>query len=916
MSATTGATAFHNPSDLTHDIDLLSAALARVYGNHCGTEAAAEFEQLAECCRQADFSGADPFAQPRAHVRSMSDDDIHELLKALTIRFHLVNKAEQVQIARINHDRERCSSIDAPRAESIAEAIHTLKERGLSIEQVMSVLGRLDIEPTFTAHPTEARRQSILRQQRRVAELLNEVHDPRLAEAEIDAIKARLGRNIQLMFATDELRVERPRVIEEVRHGLYFLKGPVWHAIPQLYRDVRKALREQFGETRKLPTMLRYRTWIGGDRDGNPRVTADVTRGTFAELRNAALELYEEELAALRRELSVSRLRVAIPSALDAAIWHDREAYPLSARDQRVMSNEPFRMRITQLLARLDHARRDSSVYRAEEFVADLEVLYDALCGCGMEQIASEGRLFELLVRAKTFGFHVAALDIRQHSRVHAEALGELLRLGGVCDDYAALPEAEKIAVLRAELHNPRPLLPLDAGLADTTKDLLDTLTVIRETVGVSLRAVGSYIVSMTHHISDLLAVLVLLKEVGLWRFDGERVTSALNLVPLLETVDDLRRGPELMESLFADETYRRHLKSRGHFQEIMLGYSDSNKDGGYWMSNWGLQTAQARLADVAADHGIELRLFHGRGGTVGRGGGRANRAILATPRRSRNGRIRFTEQGEVITFRYAMSKLARRHLEQIVNAMIVATADAQFGDGSKNSNFVGRHGPLMDRIAEASMEAYRGLVHDPEFWPWYAGRTPIAFISDLPIASRPVARGGGRVDLENVRAIPWVFAWTQTRYVVPGWYGLGTAIEAICRDDEGAISQMRDLYQTWDFFRTLIDNAQQEMARARLPIAALYGDASTTQHRRIAEEFARTERIVLDITGQQRLLDNNPVIQAAIDARNPYTDVINLLQLELIERFQRAKEKDRDALKSTIFLSINGLAAAMQSTG
>jgi len=386
--------------------------------------------------------------------------------------------------------------------------------------------------------------------------------------------------------------------------------------------------------------------------------------------------------------------------------------------------------------------------------------------------------------------------------------------------------------------------------------------------------------------------------------------------VPLLETVDDLNRGPELLKALFTDDVYRLHLRSRAMFQEIMLGYSDSNKDGGYWMSTWGLQRAQGELADVCASHGVSLRLFHGRGGTVARGGGRANRAILSTPRRSRNGRIRFTEQGEVITFRYAMPAIARRHLEQFVNAMIVATADADDPESAGGGTFQQQYGPLMDQMAESSMQAYRKLVRSPDFWPWYARCTPIEYISDLPIASRPVARSGGQVDLDNVRAIPWVFAWTQTRYVAPGWFGIGAAVEGICAGDATALTTMQTLYNSWDFFKTLIDNAQQEMARARLPIAALYTDRNSEMHRRIAAEFARTEKAILQITGRRRLLDNNPVIQSVIDTRNPYTDVINMAQLELIARYRADSTRDADDRKSSIFLSINGLAAAMQSTG
>ncbi len=903
-------------SSLKQDIELLSRILADVYAQHCGPAAARSLRELVEQCRQADTTSDAAFARVRSRAADMSPAQIHDLLKALTIHFHLVNKAEQVEIARVNLERERRMTPDQPRSESIAEAVHALKSRGLSLEQVMDVLGRLDIQPTFTAHPTEARRQAVLRRQRRIAETLIESHDPRLSEYERLQIANRIRRDVHLMFVTDELRVERPRVIEEVRQGLYFLRSAVWEAIPLLYRDLHKALRDYFGKAPSLPTLMRYRTWIGGDRDGNPRVTAAVTRETFAELRFAALDLYAAELAALWSELSISRRRVQVPPALEAAIEQDWEAYPIEDRDGHAVAHEPFRTRVAQLAARLNAARQTPAAYSAAAFVADLELISAALTQCGLELVATDGRLFDLIVRARTFGFHLAALDIRQHSQVHAESLAELLRLARVCEDYLERPLAEKIEILHRELASPRPLVPAGATVSDATRDLLDTLNLVRETATNAPGAVGGYVISMTHSVSDLLAVLVLMKEAGLWRYDGGRVETPLDLVPLLETVDDLERGPDMMSALFADPMYRLHLQARGDFQEIMLGYSDSNKDGGYWMSNWGLHKAQAQLADVCGRHGVELRLFHGRGGTIGRGGGRANRALLAAPHNARNGRVRFTEQGEVITFRYAMSGIARRHLEQIVNAMIVTTADASFASGPGGGDAQEQFHEHMDLLAQASMQAYRELVRHSDFWPWYARGTPIEHISELPIASRPVARGGAQVDLDTVRAIPWVFAWTQTRYVVPGWYGVGSAMAAMCASDANAMSHMRELYRSWNFFRTLIDNAQQEMARARLPAAAMYGDPSSPQHQSIAEEFARTERAILDITGQSRLLNNNKVIQAAIDARNPYTDVINVLQLELMHRYHDSEAAGREALRPSLFLSINGLAAAMQSTG
>ena len=906
---------------LADDIRLLDTILSEAAARQCGDGLRATLTRLVDTCKQADAAdnatAAHALRQTAADaIAALDETALRDLLKALTIRFHLTNKAEQVAIARINRERQRRATADAPRAESIPAAIAQLAAQDTPLEDVTALLSRLDIQPTLTAHPTEARRRSILRQQQRLAASLIARQERDLTPDEAERVQAEILRDVLLMFGTDEIRSQRPRVIEEVREGLYFLRHTIWESVPALYRDLRAALRAYYRSEFEPPVFLRYRTWIGGDRDGNPLVTAQVTRQTLAELRGAALERHREQLDLLRHELSLSGAVVAPTDPLMAAIVADRDIAP-AAIDEDEEGFEPFRARLTQLLARLDAATRDPSAYRADAFVADLELLAAALRRAEMPEIVDAGRLGDLLVQARTFGFQLAALDIRQHSGVHANAVDELLRIGCACEGYSGLSESEKCDVLRNELRNPRPLLPRGAALSPATRELLDTLAVLRDAVEADPAAIGAYIVSMTHDVSDLLAVLVLMKEAGLWRLGEQGVEASLDLVPLFETVDDLARCAELMSALLSDPLYRRHVAARGDFQEIMLGYSDSNKDGGYWMSNWGLQRAQAGLADVCRRFDVTLRIFHGRGGTVGRGGGRANRAILATPRQSRSGRIRFTEQGEVITFRYALAAITKRHLEQIVSAMIVATAAARTDEPLPPGEAALRS-RLMDALAGASMQAYRALVHDPAFWDWYAGSFPIEHISHLPIASRPVARTSGQVALSNLRAIPWVFAWTQTRYAVPGWYGVGTALAAQRAANPDAMQTMQRLYREWDFFQTLIDNAQQELARARLPIARFYADDGTPDgfHARIAEEFARTEAAILEITGQQRLLDNNPVIQHAIDARNPYTDVLNLVQCELLRRWRSADDAQRARLRPLIFLSINGIAAAMQSTG
>ena len=578
---------------------------------------------------------------------------------------------------------------------------------------------------------------------------------------------------------------------------------------------------------------------------------------------------------------------------------------PLDPESIRHLDREPFRVKLTHMQARLG-----TPDYDCARYLEDLSLIQSALRFAGLEETADRGGIADALVVANTFGFHLAALDIRQHSRVHESAVAELFQLAGVCEDYVALSEGERRELLETELATARPLLARGQEPTEETHELLDGLAVFSEAIRRDPRSVGTYVISMAHDVSDLLEVMVLLREAGLWTIVAGTVYCAVDVAPLFETVDDLDRAGGILTELLENPAYRACLESRGRFQEVMLGYSDSNKDGGYWAANWRLHAAQQDLARIARDAGVSFRFFHGRGGTVARGGGRANRAILASPPETRNGRIRFTEQGEVISFRYAMPEVAHRHLEQIINAMMVSTATPDHSAPLDDS-----FRALMDQLAERSRVAYRDLIDAEPFWPMFVDRSPVLFIGDLPIASRPVSRTGRAVTFENLRAIPWVFAWTQMRYNAPGWYGIGTAFEELVLDDEAMLDRCRSAYAEGGFFRAFIDNAQQEMARARLEVAAWYttdGDAGI--HQVLVDEFRRAKRAVLEITGQADLLDNNPVIQQSIRERNGDTDLINALQVELLRRWREAGE-DGD-LKTLILLSVNALAAAMQSTG
>ena len=857
-------------------------------------------------------------------LRNLPPDELQHILKRLTIRFHLRNKAEQVHIARVNRRRERESTV--PRPESIREAVLALAARGLSRDEVAALLAGLDIQPTLTAHPTETRRRAVLSKQRQIAACLTDRQSPDLTPAETARNESRARQLLALLLATDEVRAQRLDVLDEVRNGLHHLSTIIWDAVPAISRDIDDALAEAFARdehdaphTPGAPIApIRYRSWIGGDRDGNPNVTAAITRETLGLLHHSARALWTTEIEHLRRDLSVSGRRVPILPELLASLENEAADSPNDPESLRHLQHEPFRVKLLHMRERL---RRDDD-YTAEQLHTDLELIQRALFHAGLDEPASRGRVADLLVRSRAFGMHLAAVDIRQHSRVHETAVAEMLAAAGVDADYTALDEGARLDLLHAELALDRPLLSRRATLSDATRELLDVFELLAKTVTARRDAIGSYVISMTSDRSDLLEVLLLMREVGLWRRvrtdAGHHVESDLDIAPLFETVRDLAGSGQLMRDLFNDPVYREHLAARGGFQEIMLGYSDSNKDGGYWMANWRLHQAQADLARVCNDAGVTLRFFHGRGGTVARGGGRAHRAILAAPRESRSGRIRFTEQGEVITFRYTLPDIARRHLEQIVNATLLAAASASVPTPDDGTDSASKpFDALMDAISDTSMRQYRALVDHPDFWSWFLDSSPVLHIGQLPIASRPVSRPGTSLTHDTIRAIPWVFSWTQMRANVPGWFGLGTAFESLVLTDPANLSLCQAAYRDGTTFRTFIDNAQQEMARARLPVAEAYSRPGSETLRTVAAEFARAREAILTVTGQTELLDNNPIIQQSIRERNPDTDLINTLQIELMHRCRETEDgPEREILQTLMLLSINALAAAMQSTG
>jgi phosphoenolpyruvate carboxylase len=921
--------AFGVAPSLAHDIRTLDALLGKVLRSQEGQDLIDQARRLVAEDRPAPealFDREPDLADP-ARIR--------RLARAFTVFFQLINVAEQKEIVRVNRERRK----QGPRNESILDAVLQLKHKGYTAEQVQGLLDRLEIMPTLTAHPTEAKRRAVLDKLQRIGILLAEAENgPTLVEpldAEAQAYRE-IERTLTTLWQTDEMRHVRLTVPEEVRNAIYFFERSIMEVVPWLHADLERALKEAYPEAQwHVPTCITYRSWVGGDRDGNPNVTPEVTWRTLLDHRILALQGHLERTEKLRREFTISVKLVPASQELLDSLQTDIGQIAVPDQLKKRYSQEPYATKLRGMEHRLRHTLEQAEAMRmtgrrdgfdllykdSSEFLTDLKLLQTSLKENRAGIVATEGLLPELIRQVEVFGFHLATLDIRQHSEAHEAAVGELLGVSGVLagkTSYAELGEDDKIRVLTRELLNPRPLTPLDADVSPEFRHVMDVFHCVKRSRRVlGPKSVEAYVISMTHGLSDVLEVLLLAKEAGLFRVHATGlVDSEIDIVPLFETIDDLHRCDFLLRTMFANPAYEAHLEARHRFQEVMLGYSDSSKDGGFLAANWALQATLAQLAKLSQNCGVKIRLFHGRGGTVGRGGGRANKAILSQPAGSFNGTIRFTEQGEVISFRYSLTPIAHRHLEQIVSAVLLATAGEGFPGAEER--FEGQ----MREMEEVSRKAYRDLVYnDSQFWSYYTQATPIEPISLLPIASRPVFRPGQALEgIEGLRAIPWNFAWVQNRAVLVGWYGLGTAFQYLLKNDPGAI---RAMYQEWPFFRTVVDNAQLELLRADLPTARMYSrrvrPAALGEriHAQIEREHERAVEAILSVTGQQRLLEHAPMVHRNIEFRNPAVAPLSLLQVALMNRWGSLSEDEQAGeWREAVLQTIAGLAAAMQSTG
>ena len=919
--------------ELRSDVRFLGSLLGGVLREQAGDDlfrAVEEIRHLAIDLREGDARSLAPLFD-RAAALDLSEAGA--VARAFGIYFHLINTIEQHHRLRSLRSRE-LDNPERPRPESIEEAFAALPA-DLTLERVEALVRRLAVTPVFTAHPTESRRRTLLEHLERLGAQVASRDQPRLTRSERATVEQELVQTITLLWLTEEVRPSQPSVIYEVRSLLANVVDSVYEGTPKLYRELRRALRARYPSSRlEPPVFLRFGSWVGGDRDGNPNVTATITRETVRLQRDLILRKYIAEVEALLRRYSVSERRVAPSPELEASLATDRrELSDLARRLGERYPAEPYREKLGFMAERLRRARGSEGASGqpppgayagADQLLADLDSMRASLRAAGADGVL-DGPLADLALRIQTFGFHFAALEVRQHSARHSTAVAELLAAAGIGGGYAELEEEARQALLGKLLAAERPLPVSPARLSAETREALQTLDVIREAQEwLGREACANYVVSMTSEPSHLLEVLLLTLQVGLYPPGRAPAGLGIRLVPLFESVAELARAGRILERLWTLPPYRRNLEGWDSEQIVMLGYSDSNKDGGFVASNWQLYCAQRELVELAERSGIDLLLFHGRGGAIGRGGGPMHRAILAQPLGAAGGRLNVTEQGEVVFSRYANAAIAHRHLEQVVGAVLKASLDpvAVAGQSPPDPSW----SALMADLAERAQRAYRRLVYDtPELLTFFQQATPIDVLGHLNLASRPVSRGGGRV--EDLRAIPWVFAWTQMRCNLPGWYGLGTALSEAVAERPELAEQLSTMYQVWPFFRSLLDNAQISLGTSSLEVMRLY--AGLVQDTRVRDailpaieaEHALAWSALLAATGQARVLDRAPLLQRSVALRNPYVDPLHCIQVRLLETWRteeaaRPGGPDAQALLSMVLQSINGIAAGVQTTG
>ncbi len=829
-----------------------------------------------------------------------------QLIRGFTTYFQMLNTAEKVH--RIRRRRDHLRDVVGYQPGGLEDTLQKLKASGMTIDQLQGLFDSLSIEPVFTAHPTESTRRTMLRKEQKIVKHLVDLLNPTMTPQETNVAL----QNIRLLattgWQTAEHPSERMTVADELEHVLFFITDVLYRAMPPFYEDIRAAIDRIYGEEGKaleIPNLVHFASWVGGDMDGNPNVNAKTIRATLARQRSLILNLYYGECATLAEKLSQSTDSATFGEGMLDKIEEYRGIFPNAYHAVPARHRDmPYRVFLRLIQQRLQ-STYDDDIYpyeHVDQLIADIELVAESLAfNKGLH--AGLFAVKRLLRRIRTFGFHMVTLDVRQDAEVHRKVIGECLGE----DDWMEMPATERTKRIIEAIES-REMAPMTLSTqARKTIAVFQAIAFCRRKYG--NRAIGPFIVSMTQGADDILSVLLLAHWGELHNRKGD---VPLDVAPLLETVDDLHAGPEILDDVLDTDLYRKHLEQRDNCQTIMIGYSDSNKDGGLASSRWAIQNAQEHLVSSIGNRDIELTLFHGRGGTISRGGSKTHVAVLGAPPGTVNGRLRVTEQGEIINEKYGLRGIALRTLEQTIGSVALATAMP-----THRGNDMPDWHEMMDLIADESRKAYRKLIYEtPEFYQYFRTATPIDVIERMRIGSRPSSRRS-MSGIQDLRAIPWVFSWTQSRFILPGWYGLGTGLKKAV--DEFGQDQFNEMFREWFFLRSLIADAEMVIAKSDLGIAELYSMLSGELHDKffpkILAEFELTRDIILEYTEHESILEGDFTLQRAIALRNPYVDPISFMQVDLLKRWRASNHEDEEIFDA-LLATVNGIAQGLQNTG
>ncbi len=909
-------------ASLRSDIRELGAMLGEVLIEQEGQQ----FFDLVESIRQltkAYRQDGDPRTERsiRETVSGLDLTTAYKLIRAFSFFFVVVNAADEIHRIR----RQRYHAIEQHGAQpgSLQEVLEQLALEGLQAGDLRAILESMKLEPVFTAHPTEATRQTVLRKILHIGELLLRRDMTALSDAEQEDIRQEIRTELTILWQTNAIRMQKMTVRDEVRRGLFFFRDILYHGVPEFYSELNRGLNDIYGISDVAPTVLTFGSWIGGDRDGHPFVTPEITRMTLDLQRSQILELYIQDADRLFDTLSSSMRLVDASDELVASFHRDREALAGQIAEEELRDqSEIYRVKTLFIWHKLRNTITGEGPHYADagEFQSDLQLMHDSLIEHRGDIIARR-LLRPLLYKVRTFGFHLATLDVRQNSAEIGTAVADLLDRAEVVDDYPRRSEEERSDLLTREILNSRPIVGLRHELDGGTLRILEEMAVLLEGKDrCGEQACENYIISMSEAPSDVLEALLLAREVGLVTVrKGSVLSSRLNILPLFETIEDLRNAAGVMRSLFTNPAYEQHLAHRGMKQLIMIGYSDSNKDGGIVTSSFELYKAQIALKQVCDEFDVHMTIFHGRGGSVSRGGGPLHQAILAQPVGTVDGSIRLTEQGEMISAKYSLPQIAGRSLELAASAVLRSSAECSY--------LACRHESpeWMDAFEEISADAmkrYRALLEQPGFIPFFRQSTPIDVIENIEIGSRPPSRKKSD-SISNLRAIPWVFSWTQSRSIISGWYGFGGSIRRSVEQGRLSWNRLSEWYAEWPFFTALVNNIEMTLLKADLRIAAEYvalADDQVSAERifnMIQKEYENSLDVVQRITGGEPLADN-PSLQRSIRLRDPYIDPISHIQVSLLRRYRdpAVSAAEREAVLNVLRASVNGIAAGMRRTG